>query len=334
MYCYTCVRFAKMRKQPLGPMKDGVIVQPVNWATIAQRAEENCIHALEQVPPLPPDISLEAFIRAATDVGPLDHYKYFSDAARGMLEHIKASCGVPAARAFLRAALGRTISTRASAGQYEQLPPLCAYFHARQLDRIAHDFDTAPNWLDLHHDLFQKEFGIASLRLYAAGAELVNYRCGIPRSIVLRGGGLGKIAANITLMLRLGGFKPYFQSHIHTFNLDSFNEEGRNDLYRCCAELYALHPECLGMFGSSWFYDPVLDRISPRLSYLRTIPLAGGAHLLEVQDGGEATSSAIAKSATRRKLYEEDKYLPKTYTLVWGRKKQIKWARAHARLDA
>jgi hypothetical protein len=285
------------------------------------------------VPDLPVDISLEGFIRAATDVGPLDHYKYFSDTARGIVERVSASCGVSAARAFLRAALGRTISTWVSAGQYERLPPLCAYFHARQLNRIAHDIDASADWLDLCDDLFQKEFGIVSLRLYVAGAELVDYRCGIPRSIVVRAG-VSKIMANLALMQRLGGFKPYFQSHLHAFNLDSFNEEGRNDLYRCCAELYALHPECLGMFGSSWFYDPVLDRISPRLSYLRTIPLAGGAHLFYVQDGGEATSSAIAKSATRRQLYEEGKYVPKTYTLVWGRKEQIKWSQAHPRPDA
>jgi hypothetical protein len=285
------------------------------------------------VPDLPADISLEGFIRAATDVGPLDHYKYFSDTARGIVERVSASCGVSAARAFLRAALNRTISTWVSAGQYERLPPLCAYFHARQLNRIAHDIDASADWLDLCDDLFQKEFGIVSLRLYAAGAELVDFRCGIPRSIVLRAG-VSKIIANLALMQRLGGFKPYFQSHLHAFNLDSFNEEGRNDLYRCCAELYALHPECLGMFGSSWFYDPVLDRISPRLSYLRTIPLAGGAHLFYVQDGGEATSSAIAKSATRRQLYEEGKYVPKTYTLVWGRKEQIKWSQAHPRPDA
>ena len=314
-------------------MREGIELRTSDWKGIARQAEQNCVHALEMVPNLPPEISLEGFIQAATDVGPLDHYKYFSDAARGIVERINASCGVSAARAFLRAALGRTISTWVSAGKYQQLPPLCAYFHAKHLSRIAQDEDVDANWLDLRNDLFQKEFGIASLRLYAAGAELVDYRCGVPRSIVLRGG-VGKIIGNLALMLRLGGFKPYFQSHLHAFDLESFNEEGRNDLYRCCAELYALHPECLGMFASSWFYDPALDQISPRLSYLRKIPLQGGAHFLYVQDGGEATSNATAKSPTRRKLYQEGKYLPKTYMLIWPRAEQIKWARAHPRHDA
>lgn len=313
-------------------MGRGVNLSPDKWNSIALRAKENYNHALKLIPELPPDISLDGFIHAATDIRPYEHYKYFGKAARDIVERINAVGGIFSVRAFLRAVLGRTISTWANTGHYRRLPPLCAYYHAAQLDRISQDFDATSEWLDLGDDLFQKEFGIASLRLYAAGAELVDYRCGIPRSIVLRQGA-GRVIPNIALMLRLGGFKPYFQSHLHAFNLDAFNEEGRNDLYRCCVELYALHPECLGMFGSSWFYDPALDHISPRLSYLRKIPMEGGAHLFYVRDGGEATSNALAKSETRRKLYEEGKYVPRIYTLVWGRKDQIKWVRAHPRLD-
>lgn len=305
-------------------------LQALNWTETARRAAENCVHALTQTRDLPPDISLEAFIHAATTVGPLTPYKYFGDAAHGIVACIQASCGTAVARAFLRAALERTVSSSASDSKYQRLPPLCAHFHYKQLQRIANDSDVAAEWLDLDNDLFQKEFGIASMRLYVAGSNLVDYRCGIPRSIVFHDGP-GKVLSNLRVMMRLGGFKPYFQGHLHTFLLDALNEEGRNDFYRCCAELYALHPECLGMFCSSWFYDPALDRISPWLSYLRMIPLAGGAHLFHVQDGGEAIGNAIAKSRTRRKLYEEGKYLPRTYMIVWGKHRQIEWARLHRR---
>lgn len=302
----------------------------VDWNAIAQRATTNCSQALEQVPDLPPDISLEAFIRAATTVGPLDNYKYFSDPSKDIVARIGTSCGAATARAFLRAALERTISDWASGGRYQRLPPLCAHFHFEQLQRIANDADVTADWLNLDDDRFQKEFGIASMRLYVAGSNLVDYRCGIQRSIVFRDG-LARVPANLRVMMRLGGFKPYFQGHLHAFRLDALNEEGRNDFYRCCVELYALHPESLGMFCSSWYYDPALDKISPRLSYLRTVPLAGGAHLFHVQDGGEAIGNAIAKSPTRRKLYEQGKYLPKTYMIVWSRDRQIEWARAHPR---
>ncbi len=305
----------------------------LDWAGIARCAEENCAQALALAPDLPPGVSLDTFIRAAADVGPLDPYKHFGANARSIVDRVKAAGGVPAARVFLRAALARTISAGVDSGRYQQLPPLCAQFHAKQLQRIARDVDVAVDWLDLDDDLYQKEFGIASMRLYVAGAGLIDRRCGVERSIVLREG-LGKALGKIGLMLRLGGFKPYFQSHLHTFNLDAFNEDGRNDLYRCCAELYSLHPECRGMFAISWFYDPALDSISPRLSYLRKVPLEGGASVMYVRDGGEAINNAIAKSATRRRLYEEGRYVPRNYMLIWGREDQINWARAHPRTPA
>jgi hypothetical protein len=91
--------------------------------------------------------------------------------------------------------------------------------------------------------------------------------------------------------------------------------------------LYALHPDVLGMFGASWFYHPVLDTISPRLSYLRDVPLKGGAHLFFVEEGGAARANSLATSPTRRKLYEEGKYFPTTYMMVWGREAQSNWAR-------
>lgn len=304
-----------------------------DWNAIARSAEENCIQALTRVTQLPPDVSLERFIRAATDVGPLDNYKYVGDTARGMLERIKTACGLQSARTFLRAALERTVSTWAAEGRYARLPPLCAHYHSAQLERIANDPDAAADWLDLDNDRFQKEFGIASLRLYVAGSNLVDYRCGVPRSILFRGGP-GKVLPRLGVMMRLGGFKPYFQGHLHAFNLDALNEEGRNDFYRCCVELYPLHPECLGMFCSSWYYDPALDGISPWLAYLRKIPLAGGAYLFSAQNGGDAIANSTAKSATRRKLYEEGKYLPRNYFLIWGRKDQIEWAHTHPRSTA
>jgi len=39
------------------------------------------------------------------------------------------------------------------------------------------------------------------------------------------------------------------------------------------------------MFGSSWFYDPLLADISPHLNYLRDVPMAGGAELFFVGTG-------------------------------------------------
>ena len=138
--------------------------------------------------------------------------------------------------------------------------------------------------------------------------------------------GLAGVPTNLLKFARLGGFKPYVQIHTHLSYLDEFNEEGWNECYRCCADLCRVRPELLGMFGSSWFYDPVLADISPRLDYLREIPVKGGAELLFVEEGGGAVGNALSTSPSRRKLHEEGKYMPKSYMLAWGRKAQMAWA--------
>ena len=126
--------------------------------------------------------------------------------------------------------------------------------------------------------------------------------------------------------MQLGGFKPFIQIHTHLSFLDDFNEEGWNECYRCCADLYRVRPDLLGMYGSSWFYDPALADISPRLDYLREIPVKGGAQLIFVEEGGEALDNALSTSPSRRKLHDEGKYMPRSYMMAWGRQQQMAWA--------
>lgn len=272
------------------------------------------------------------FVRKAQEVGPYDHYKFFPQEARLLLPDGLLADGSKASQLFLKAAIMHGMLDMLASGRFMKLPARVRAQQIRQLQRIAEDDDDTADWLQIDNDIFHKEFGIATLRLYVAGAQLVDFRCGIPRSIVLKGG-MRSLPENVAKILRLGGFRKYFQVHTHKFMLDAFNEEGWNECYLCCAELYGLHPEVLGMYGSSWFYDPAIDEISPRLSYLRAIPLTGGAELFFVEEGGSASDNSLATSATRRKLYEEGKYSPKSYMLAWGKSSQIAWARNHSELS-
>lgn len=305
-----------------------------DWHDIGLRAAANYarVHQGGRLESLPTDIAVDRFVDAAVHAGPLTPYKQFSHSARAMAARVRETCGVETLHAFLRAALALAISRNIDRGIYQRLPALCARYHAAQLARIADDTNVDAEWLDPADDLFQKEFGIVSLRLYAAGSNLVDYRCGISRSIIVRAGPW-KAWRNLWKLMRLGGFRPYLQGHIHKFSLDTLNERGRDDFYHCCVELYDLHPNVLGMFCSSWYYDPALDAISPRLSYLRTTPLSGGALLMQVEKGGEAIANATSKSQKRRALYETGKYMPKTYMFVWGRRDMEVWAHAHPRAE-
>ena len=271
------------------------------------------------------DTQVAAFIRCAQDVGRYDHYKVFPEPAHAIVANLLAAHGPVVVRSFLRAALAGAVRQTVASERYRSLPPRTKANQARHLSRIALDQDGQAEWLDLDQDLFQKEFGLASMRLYAAGSQLVDLRCGVPRSIVIKGGIAGALPKLLTMM-RLKGFRPWFQIHTHQFNLDTFNEAGWEECYLCCAELYQVHPEVLGMFGSSWFYDPALTTISPRLGYLRATPCGNGAALMFVVKGGEAIANSTATSASRRLLYEEGKYLPTNYMLLWGRAAQSAWA--------
>lgn len=280
-------------------------------------------------PNFPADLALlDHFVNTAPSYGPLDHYKIFTPGAREVLSQVRTAGGETGVRAFLRAAIAHAIVTSLAGPRYAALPARVKVQQLKQFKRMANDTAPDAEWLSLDHDLFRKDFGLALVRLYAAGSRLVDPRCGVPRSLLLRGTPRDWLRC-MTTLVELGGFRPYFQVHTHTFMLDSFNVEGSNELYRCCAELYDLHPEVLGAFGASWFYDPAVSSVSPRLSYLREIPESGGARTLYMSTGGEALNNALAKSETRRRLYETGKYVPKIYMIIWGREKQKTWARAN-----
>jgi len=84
------------------------------------------------------------------------------------------------------------------------------------------------------------------------------------------------------------------------------------------------NPYIKGICNESWFYDPQLAGISPRLMYLQTIPLQNGAKRFYL--GLRDPSDAIAKSKTRENLYKEGRYTPKSFMIIWPRKEFLQWA--------
>jgi len=294
-----------------------------------QRLREVAAQALsDSLAALPNGVEVDLvcrFIDAAQDLGPLDHYKHFNQASRDIAESVKRRGSAEHVKQFLRTAIMQSIGALIDKGVLNTLPERVLRHQVRQLERIACTPASSDAWTDLDDDLFQKDFGLATLRLYAAAAQLIDRRCGIPRSLVLREGVLSA-PPKLATVLRLGGTQPYFQIHTHLSYLDEFNEAGWNECYLTCRDLYQVHPEVLGMYGSSWFYDPSIQQVSPRLQYLRRVPLSGGADFWLAETEGHFVEDAIATSPTRRKLYEEGKYLPRSFMMLWGKTDQLQWA--------
>lgn len=298
----------------------------MNLNAIKEKAVATRDSALASLGRLPDGLSVDDFIRAMGNVGSYDDYKVVPLEARRIVDAVSSSVGAEGVRCFLKAVLAHSVFGAVESERFQRLPPLVGAHHSRQLERISDDTSgQQAEWLDIDNDLFQKDLGIATFRLYVAGSQLIDPRCGVPRSYVMKGG-LAEAPGRLRTILGLGGFRPYFQIHTHMSMLDTFNEQGWEDCYRGCAELYALYPQVRGMMGGSWFYDPALADISPRLAYLRETPLKHGAHLMYVETGGEAMHNSLSSSPTRRKLYEEGSYTPKSYMLIWGKREQSAWA--------
>jgi hypothetical protein len=89
-----------------------------------------------------------------------------------------------------------------------------------------------------------------------------------------------------------------------------------------------MNPAVKGVFGSSWWFDPALDLISPNLTYLRALPTQFGARIFRSGSDDGAIGNSIKFSRERRQLYETGKYMPANYVMAWRRSDIIQWARS------
>ena len=91
--------------------------------------------------------------------------------------------------------------------------------------------------------------------------------------------------------------------------LRGFNEEGWNDAWATAAEICRTRPELAGMIGSSWFYDPPLTEISPRLAHLRLNPLIEGAKI-EMDTHKKHELQRLKEAAQKELLAQLEKSMP------------------------
>lgn len=147
-----------------------------------------------------------------------------------------------------------------------------------------------------------------------------------PKQIVkhaLEGRGVGPLFR----YLAAGAKKePWLEVHTESRWLRGFNEDGWNEAWATAAEICRGRPELAGMIGSSWFYDPPLTEISPRLGHLRLNPLKGGAFMVHQGPGEIHTLRAGTASASRKALIDSGEYTARSWLMVWPRKELIAWA--------
>lgn len=211
------------------------------------------------------------------------------------------------------------------------IPSSIGHLYDRELERIKKLIDTGDQAsLRFDLDVRQKDIAILTFRFIPVGAEFAEPWSAIWKRQVLTARANQFFKATNYFLLKRNGFYPYFQLHMHQQSNEDFNQAGWTKTYMRLAELLECNPGHRGWFSSSWLVDPALEKISPHLSYLRTVPESNGGAIFYMEDDPEGKTGALLTSRTRRRMFESGRYHPRIYLRVWPRSAAIAWWKAQA----
>lgn len=128
------------------------------------------------------------------------------------------------------------------------------------------------------------------------------------------------------------GWGRWYSNHIDIRAIKDFTPEGWTASFARIAELLALNPSVRGVAGVAWFYDPELVRVSPHLSYIGQTLQRSGAFRVTMKTQDHDIANALARSLSRKRLYERGEYSPACYLVAWPRRALLEWA-ARLKID-
>ena len=213
------------------------------------------------------------------------------------------------------------------------LPEASLELYPEWIGRMADFLTAAANPYD--RDFWAKDVRI-SLVLSVPGArtQMIDLSSPMGPGQVLRHACEGWGWSVIPSYIAARSWKPWLEVHTESRELSDFNEAGWDRAWATAAEICKRRPQMAGMLGSSWFYDPPLEQISPRLAYLRVNPLNHGAFLLHQGPGEIHTQRAATSSPTRAALIEKGEYTARSWIVAWPRAALIRWADSRAAVPA
>ena len=210
------------------------------------------------------------------------------------------------------------------------LPPEVMELYPYWLDRLAEFLAVSEGEYD--RDFWAKDVRF-SLALSVPGAltQTIDLSSPMGPGQVVRNGRDGYGWSQLIAYVKASGWnRPWLEVHTESRHTADFNEAGWDRAWATAAAICQRRPELAGMIGSSWFYDPPLETISPRLAYLRLNPLKGGAFIIHQGPAPIHSERCGATSPTRRAMIESGDYLPRSWLVAWPRATLIPWAEARA----
>ncbi len=172
-------------------------------------------------------------------------------------------------------------------------------------------------------DVYWKDLSLVRQQMFPVTSGVVEAFSGFGYRLGMRGG-LFQAIKFLLLFFNAGGKKGFFQIHTHSPLIENFDKEGWLQSYIQLSEMMKNKKYIKGVFRASWLCDPKILRISPHLKYIQEIPLTNGAK--QFYSNEDSSGNAFSKSNTRKTLYNEGKYTPKIYFIIWPRKEFLAWA--------
>ena len=176
-------------------------------------------------------------------------------------------------------------------------------------------------------DFFLKDISFVLAVMVPCGAQIVELTSFFLYRSVIRALTRRDNFQAIYQFFIVNGSGPWVRIHTDSRYLSDFTEPGWDECYHRIADLLIKRQNIRGMIGSSWFYDPKLVGISPKLAYLQKRPLEGGAFFIRHGSSCTDIERATLKSETRRFLFNKGKYIPTSYSIIWPRANLINWAK-------
>jgi hypothetical protein len=175
-------------------------------------------------------------------------------------------------------------------------------------------------------DYFAKDVRYALGLTVPCGALQIDLSYSVGPKLILRDIRASRSLAAASAYLRARGWGRWYNDHLDLRDMSEFTPAGWTACFARFAEVLALNPTVRGVTGISWFYDPKVAEISPRLAYVQVTQTENGAFLANMGTDAHHVENATVRSPIRRRLYEEGKYLPTCYLLAWPRGPLLRWA--------
>ena len=269
---------------------------------------------------------VEPYLQALRAWPAAGSYNRVPAAVAALAAAVERAGGVPYLAAVHRYALADLLARRHEpAGVAWDASATDEWFERTALLVLADLFTAEDRALTWRSDTFVKDLAVCSRRALCCGSRLVDPREGLSVRLLASGGAWTALRA-VGAVARLGGRAPVYHTHLYARTVSAFSEAGFAETLRIAARVMEGDAACRAFVQSSWYFDPALATVSPRLRYLRDTVVRGGASLFRIAATRGTVSSALAKSPTRRAMHERGEYVPRQYLVVWPRARFLKWA--------